>query len=300
MTFDDLLGAVERAYNATNIQGRINIPCPDAEDLIFLLRCILDNNYFEFNNKVYKQTIGASMGQISSPHTCDIRMFEITNFITNHYKYNNKILYHGRYRDDGFILFDGNREEMEEFFYIGNSVHELLKFTYQISDTNMVFLDTEVYKGQRFTESGVLDIKSYLKPTNNFQYLHRQSAHSPSVFKAFIKGECIRHLRNTSDLEILVSNLSQFKCHLMKRGYKETEIDPIIQNTLSLNRTTMLNHKKNTNKSDIPLVMVTKFDPRIKGLKRKLLKHWKAISKDEYCKKYSKMNQYWLTKSIKT
>ena len=77
MTFDELIGAVERAYNATNIQGRINIPCPDAEDLIFLLRCILDNNYFEFNNKVYKQTIGASMGQISSPHTCEIRMFEI-------------------------------------------------------------------------------------------------------------------------------------------------------------------------------------------------------------------------------
>ena len=30
-----------------------------------------------------------------------------------------------------------------------------------LSDTNMVFLDTEVNKGKRFTESGILDIKSY-------------------------------------------------------------------------------------------------------------------------------------------
>ena len=31
-------------------------------------------------------------------------------------------------------------------FFIGNSAYELLKFTYKISDTNIVFLDPEVYK----------------------------------------------------------------------------------------------------------------------------------------------------------
>ena len=35
MRFDELLGAVERHYNVTNIQGHINIPCPDVEDIIF-------------------------------------------------------------------------------------------------------------------------------------------------------------------------------------------------------------------------------------------------------------------------
>ena len=30
-----------------------------------------------------------------------------------------------------------------------------------ISDINMVFLDTEVYKGQRLTDSGFLDFRSY-------------------------------------------------------------------------------------------------------------------------------------------
>ena len=70
----------------------------------------------------------------------------------------------------------------------------------------------------------------------------------------------------------------------MERGYKENEIDPTIHDTLSMNRTAMLQHNKMTDKSVIPLVMVTKYEPRIRGLKRKLLKHWNIISKDKYCK----------------
>ena len=65
----------------------------------------------------------------------------------------------------------------------------------------MKFLDTQAYKGNIFQKSGPLDIKSFIKPTNTFQYLHRISAHSKSVFKGFIKGECIIHARNKSKIE---------------------------------------------------------------------------------------------------
>ena len=123
-----------------------------------------------------------------------------------------------------------------------------------------------------------------MKPTNNFHYLHRNSAHSPSVFRGFMKGECIRQLRNTSDHALLTSNLSQFKCHLLKRGYKQTEVDPIIRSTLSMERSSVLQHKIKGDNSEIPLVMITKYDPRVKGLKRRLTKHWKIIKNDEYCR----------------
>ena len=67
-----------------------------------------------------------------------------------------------------------------------------------------------------------------------------------------------------------------------------TKYDPRIsgdiQDTLSMNRSAMLQHTKMTDKSVISLVMVTKYNPRIRGLKRKLLKHWNIISKDKYCK----------------
>lgn len=48
-------------------KSNLDIPHPDVGDLIFLLRCVLENNYFEFDGKYYEQTIGCSMGAIPSP-----------------------------------------------------------------------------------------------------------------------------------------------------------------------------------------------------------------------------------------
>ena len=57
---------------------------------------------------------------------------------------------------------------MKECFNIRKSVHDLLKFTYRetISRIQIWYSLTQLllllfYKGQRFTESRILDIKSY-------------------------------------------------------------------------------------------------------------------------------------------
>lgn len=50
-----------------------------------------------------------------SPEICDIRAFEVINEIIEKYKYKNKILFYGRYRDDAFIIYHSSREEVEEF-----------------------------------------------------------------------------------------------------------------------------------------------------------------------------------------
>ena len=123
----------------------------------------------------------------------------------------------------------------------------------------MTFLDTQVYKGTRFQESGILDIKLYIKPTNTFQYLHRTSAHNKSVFKGFIKGECIRHARYTSDCTILLERLQEFQTHLTKRGYSIFEIQPIVHEISTTDRNELLKRQINKRKSKtIPNVMVTK------------------------------------------
>ena len=77
------------------------------------------------------------------------------------------------YRDDGFILFNGSPDEIKEFF-------ELLSPIFEIHIWNIT--PVSIPDSQR------LNIRSYIKPTNSFQYLHRQSAHGPSVFKDWIRG----------------------------------------------------------------------------------------------------------------
>ena len=140
-----------------------------------------------------------------------------------------RMTYHGRYRDEGFIIFHGEEKENHEFFTITNSAHQLLKFTYEISVNKMYFLDTTVYTGSRFEANRILDFKTYIKPTNTFQYLDRKSAHNPSVFKGFIKGETIRHMRNTSDADVFQEILNDFKTKLRKRGCSDDEINQNIK-----------------------------------------------------------------------
>ena len=284
MTFNELLTAARSAVSKFDIREYINIPYPDTDDLVFLLQCILENNIFEFNNKYYKQTIGSAMGSRPSAELADIRMHEITSAILSQYSHKDKILFHGRFRDDGFMIIQGSIEEAKQFFTIANSYHQLLKFTYEISESSMIFLDTEIYKGKRFKDHGILDIKLYTKPTNTFQYLHRSSAHNASVFKGFIKGECIRYARNTSDPSILQTELNKFKTRLLKRGYSLYEIQPIIQKFFHINRKELLKIDKCIRPKQHPNVMVTKFDPRIKHLKKDLTKYWHKLIKDDRCK----------------
>ena len=47
-----------------------------------------------------------------------------------------------------------------------------LNLLLKISDKGVNFLDTTVYKGERFHNQGILDIHTHFKPTETFQYTH--------------------------------------------------------------------------------------------------------------------------------
>ena len=91
--------------------------------------------------------------------------------------------------------------------------------------TETVFLDTVVYRqGTRFNEKSILDVKTHFKQTETFQYAHFTSPHPPSVKKGFFKGEALRILRTNSSGTTFEEIISNFKKHLMNRGYPRTLI----------------------------------------------------------------------------
>ena len=86
-----------------------------------------------------------------------------------------------------------------EFLVIGKNKQTYIptiKFTAEISDTETVFLDTVVYKGTRFKEKSILDVKTHFKRTETFQYTHFTSCHPPNVKKRFVKGEPVENPTN--------------------------------------------------------------------------------------------------------
>ena len=112
-------------------------------------------------------------------------------------------------------MWDTNRDKIKELFLKANSFHPTIKFTAEISETETIFLDTIVYKGDRFLKEFILDARTSFKPTEIFQYTNFYSCRLPGVTKGFIK----ELLRTNSSQTTFEENIRNFAAHLKNRGY---------------------------------------------------------------------------------
>ena len=156
------------------------------------LKLILQENSFEFNGKNYLQTHGTAMGTKMAVAFANIFMAGVETEILNQSAF--KPLVWKRYIDDMFSIWNIHKHQVMQFIELANKHHQTIKFTAEISYTKITFLDTNVFKGERFTEKSILDIETHFKPTETFQYTHFSSCHPLGVKKGFIKGEALRLL----------------------------------------------------------------------------------------------------------
>ena len=89
-----------------------------------------------------------------------------------------------------------------QFIEQANKHHPAIKFTAEISETEATFLDTNIYKGERFRSHSVPDVRTHFKSTETFQDTHFPTCHPPEVKKGFIIGEALRLLRTNSSKNI--------------------------------------------------------------------------------------------------
>ncbi len=137
----------------------------------------LEHNYFQFGDKVYKQTMGTAMG---TPQYANLFMDHVETKFLETQSLKPTMWY--RYIDDVFSTWTHGREQLEQFLQALNLFHPTIKFT--------PLRDCTFYKGERFKKSGILDVKSL----NSFMYLHYRSAHPKSIFSAIVKGELVHVL----------------------------------------------------------------------------------------------------------
>ena len=92
-----------------------------------------------------------------------------------------------RFIDDIFTFWNTTGERILQFIEQADKHHPTIKLTSEISERETNFLDTIVYKGERFKEESVLDLRTHFKPTETFQYTHFSSCHQYGVKRGFIK-----------------------------------------------------------------------------------------------------------------
>ena len=130
------INTICRAYE--NFYGE-NKPIP-THSLREILGLILQENSFEFNGLNYLQTHGTAMGTKMAVAFANIFMSAVETEILSLSK--TKPLRWKRYIDDIFSLWNVDKEEIEEFITLANQHHPTIKFTAEISDKEINFLDT--------------------------------------------------------------------------------------------------------------------------------------------------------------
>ena len=248
------------------------------------LRLILQENSFQFMEGHYLQTHGTAMGTKTAVAFANIFMAKIETEILSKTKY--RPIAFKRFIDDVFCLWNINREHIDQFIEQCNNHHPTIKFTAEISEQEITFLDTSVYKGLRFNTESILDVKTHFKPTETFQYTEFTSCHPPGVKKGFIKGEALRLLRTNSSRFNFEENIAKFKRNLIERGYPERLIQETLSEVKFENRNAALTQKPKENKRILPFV--TQYQPSVPNLKQILMKNWHLIEQQPRLKEIFK------------
>jgi hypothetical protein len=136
-----------------------------------LVKLCMDQSYFQFRNKFYKQVKGVPMGCCASPFVADFFMDHFENSIKNEIWFPS---FWVRYVDD--VLSIVKKDKLDESLKKLNSIHPDIQFTMEVEKENSLpFLDLILSR-----ENGNIDMSIYRKPTDNQMFINASSFHHQS------------------------------------------------------------------------------------------------------------------------
>nr|XP_058953734.1 uncharacterized protein LOC131781097 [Pocillopora verrucosa] len=113
-----------------------------------MLGLILKENSLQFNGVNYLQCFGTAMGTRMAVAFANLFMAEIETKLLHQSSIKPRVW--KRYIDDVFSLWDVRKQDIDLFIEQANTFHPTIKFTAEISETEITFLDTVVYKGHLY------------------------------------------------------------------------------------------------------------------------------------------------------
>jgi hypothetical protein len=209
----------------TQVMKEYNIPKNKILCYQQLLKWLFNNNYFKFNNTLYRQKRGAPMGSSCIPTFANLLMarIEATKIFTNITSERPMPIY-GRLIDDTIMVIE--RTDVGFWKDIFLKCNQYLDFTFDSSiDNNSVpMLDLNLFVGPKFASYRKLDFIGYQKPFNNNIYTAPDSYVPLNYRFSWIIGENIRLIRNNDNEEAYQNQLKEYVDSLLKRGYDNAVI----------------------------------------------------------------------------
>jgi len=210
----------------------------DVDSLKIIITTILNQTFFQFNNKTYGQKFGITMGAPSSVKLANITLYKHLQKLQASYR-DSKPQHLYRLIDDVFGLWLDTKENLLKWFNYLNESHPSIKFTIDYSYTEIPFLDTLVY-----VEDNILKTKLYKKPTDKKQYLHYNSEHPAYMKNSIPFAQALRYRRVTTDNYILDEELKLLNEAFVSRGYPTNKVVEQINKVKLLKRDDTIQYKE--------------------------------------------------------
>jgi hypothetical protein len=155
-----------------------NIESSEKPKYLEMLNTCIQQNYFKFNQEIYKQINGLPMGNPLSPLLAEIYMAHFEKIIFNsNNKHIKQITFWARYVDDIFCIFKGTERQANGLLKHINSLNDKIQFTIEFENNNQLnFLDITIKK-----DNNKLAYNIYRKPTYTDTIIHAKSKQSWTI-----------------------------------------------------------------------------------------------------------------------
>lgn len=191
-----------------------------------LVEFVCNNNYVEYNGRIFKQTNGIAMGTNAAVQLANYYMKITTDSFFENENLSSKLIYYRRFIDDIFIVWRG---PLDRWFPIAERMKNNLGLKIEFSEPrqSINFLDVNITIDSKKNK---FHTNVHQKILNKYLYITPFSFHTPHVFKGFIKGELTRYARLSSEpYAYHIIKLKLFD-RLLQRGFSEKYLKSIFRN----------------------------------------------------------------------
>ena len=130
-----------------------------------------------------------------------------------------------RVQDDILIIYDAGAENWAAYKEIFDKADTSgRRLEWEVSTKSVDWCDLTIHKGPRFLSGGALDLRLFIKPTDQGTQLQRSSHHPEGTFKSILVGEASRLLINNSSEANWRTSLARKAREFRSAGYSPTEI----------------------------------------------------------------------------
>ena len=239
-------------------------------------------NNFQFDGKDYIQVGGTAIGTKVAPSLATVFMADFEEkFIYTHDPAPDFFV---RFLDDCLIGWSHGRDKFDEFVEDLNRCHKTIKFTAEVSELSVLFLDLNIH-----LEYGQIWTDLYCKPTDSHNYLHSNSAHPEHnklslPYNQYLRLKCI-----CSRNEDFLKHSQMITFHFLRRGYPKKLLRNAFDKVNARSREDILKQQMTRREEDETVFLITTYIPGFTSMKDIVKKILGILSRSSTTKRLSEV-----------